>query len=179
MSPLTYLWPMRPLVILEKRVLSTGEKKYYILITKPQHALGHCAEDFEMRALTSPVTSSACWRCGTPHKGPPSPAYLEQLRCNPAVLLAGGTRFVPWLVPRVPAGCSVCLQGSGGGSDGSLSWLLPVQCKDVSQKAREMLFPQNHQEQGKAEKLIPRRRPGPAWLICTELIHSGPQRTVR
>lgn len=72
-------------------MFSTGEKKCYILITKPQRVLGLCAEGFEMHDLTSLVTSSRFWRRGAPHEGPPPPAYPEQLGSNPAVLHAGGT----------------------------------------------------------------------------------------
>lgn len=100
----------QPLVILENCVLPTGDKKYNIITTRWQRVLGLHALGFEMHDSTNLVISSTCWRCGTPHKTPPLPAYLEHFGSNSALLQAGATCSVLQLVP-VPLRAVLCVSG--------------------------------------------------------------------
>lgn len=110
-------------MILENYMLTVGEKKYYIIITRWQHVLGLFAEGFEMHDSTTLVTSSTCWRCGAPHKAPPLPAYLDSLEISQQCCRLGLYVLCSHLFLCL---CELFCVCQGSGNDRSLSWLLPI-----------------------------------------------------
>lgn len=177
MSSLNCLWPQGPLMILQKHALSTGEKKYYILTTEPQHVLGLCAEGLKMPNSASPVSSSMCWKCGTLHHHHLTQSSSGYLCCAVAgsscpqrlLCVSLGERSWQWWV--MVASHTMWGHLTKCNMETQLIW----------QASKENAFPTEPPRRGARkgkEKPIPHCIPGPVWLTCIQLICSGSQRAV-
>lgn len=152
MSSLNCLWPQGPLMILQKHALSTGEKKYCILTTEPQHVLELCAEGLKMPNSASPVSSSMCWKCGTLHHHHLTQSSSGYLCCAvagsscPQRLLCVSLGERSWQWWMMVASHTMWGHLTKCNMETQLIW----------QAAREMLFLRNHQEeeQGKAKRSL-------------------------